>query len=195
VPTTPPTSTFAWNHGGIQEEIAQTWLGVVGPGVRKLGQDNDTWLDHTDVRPTMLSLLGLQDSYVHDGRVLIETIDKHAQTSQLSGQSSTLKNLISVYKQINAPFGQLGMDTLKVSTAAVASNITSDAAYNALENKIAAWTGQRDALATEMKGMLDDASFDNKELNESRAKRLIKAAQDLLGHVSACAANVDNCAL
>jgi len=61
VPTTPPTSTFAWNHGGIQEEIAQTWLGVVGPGVRKLGQDNDTWLDHTDVRPTMLSLLGLQD--------------------------------------------------------------------------------------------------------------------------------------
>jgi len=87
------------------------------------------------------------------------------------------------------------MDTLKVSTAAVASNITSDAAYNALENKIAAWTGQRDALATEMKGMLDDASFNNKDLNESRAKQLIKAAQDLLGQVSACAANVDNCAL
>ncbi len=37
-----PTSTcltcinpaFAWNHGDIQPEIAQTWLGFVGPGVR-----------------------------------------------------------------------------------------------------------------------------------------------------------------
>ena len=34
VPTTPPTHTFAWNHGGIQPEIATTWLGIVGPGVR-----------------------------------------------------------------------------------------------------------------------------------------------------------------
>jgi hypothetical protein len=31
VPTTPPTFTFAWNHGGIQPEIATTWLGIVGP--------------------------------------------------------------------------------------------------------------------------------------------------------------------
>jgi len=143
----------------------------------------------------MLSLLGLQDSYVHDGRVLIETIDKHAQPSQLSGQSPTLRKFISVYKQINAPFGQLGMDTLKVSTAALASNTTSDATYNVLENKIGVWTWKRDALATEMKGMLDDASFNNTDFNESRAKRLIKEAQDLLRQVSACAANVGNCAL
>jgi hypothetical protein len=26
VPTTPATSTFAWNHGGIQPEIATIWL-------------------------------------------------------------------------------------------------------------------------------------------------------------------------
>src|SRR5262245_56817034 len=32
VPTTPPTSTLAWNHGGLQPEIATTWLGLVGPG-------------------------------------------------------------------------------------------------------------------------------------------------------------------
>jgi hypothetical protein len=194
VPTTPPTSTFAWNHGGIQDEIAQTWLGIVGPGVRELGQDDATWLDHTDVRPTMLSLLGLGDSYVHDGRVLIETIEKQAQPSQLRTHTLTLSKFNSLYKQINAPFGQLGMDTLKVSTAALASNTTSDTTYNALENKIGAWTAERDALATEMKAMLDDASFNNKAFDEVRAKRLIKKAQDLLGQVSACAANVDNCA-
>jgi hypothetical protein len=38
VPTTPPTNTFAWNHGGIQPEIATTWLGLVGPGVRSRGR-------------------------------------------------------------------------------------------------------------------------------------------------------------
>ena len=46
----------------------------VGPDLKNNGQDDATWSDHTDVRPTMLSLIGLQDSYVHDGRVLTETI-------------------------------------------------------------------------------------------------------------------------
>src|SRR5262249_15414417 len=43
---------FAWNHGDIQPEIAQTWIGMVGPGVRH--DESDLWTDHTDVRPTML---------------------------------------------------------------------------------------------------------------------------------------------
>ena len=33
--TTPPNQTFAWNHGGVQPEIATTWVGIVGPGVEK----------------------------------------------------------------------------------------------------------------------------------------------------------------
>ena len=31
---TPPNQTFAWNHGGIQPEVASTWVGLVGPGDR-----------------------------------------------------------------------------------------------------------------------------------------------------------------
>src|SRR5712671_6431836 len=54
---------FAWMHGGIQPEIAQTWLGFVGPGVKRGGIDDKTWTDHTDVRPTMLALLGQEDDY------------------------------------------------------------------------------------------------------------------------------------
>ena len=38
------------------------------PGVANLGQTTRTWADHTDVRPTMLALLGLKDSYEQDGR-------------------------------------------------------------------------------------------------------------------------------
>ena len=35
----PPNQTFAWNHGGIQPEVARTWVGIIGPGVKNLGQD------------------------------------------------------------------------------------------------------------------------------------------------------------
>ncbi len=62
-----PTSTcktcinplFAWNHGDIQPEIANTWLGFVGPGVQQLGVDGQVWSDHVDVAPTIYTLLGL----------------------------------------------------------------------------------------------------------------------------------------
>ena len=54
----PPNQTFAWNHGGIQPEVARTWVGIIGPGVKNLGQDPSFWSDHTDLRPTMLALHG-----------------------------------------------------------------------------------------------------------------------------------------
>src|SRR5262249_34241819 len=58
---------FAWNHGGDQPEVDTTWLGFVGPTVLHLGQTNAIWTDHTDTRPTILSILGLNSDYVQDG--------------------------------------------------------------------------------------------------------------------------------
>src|SRR6266702_2796554 len=62
-PTSPPFVTqnpaFAWNHGDVQPEIVTTWLGMVGPGVDQKGIDSTTWSDHTDIRPTILTLAGL----------------------------------------------------------------------------------------------------------------------------------------
>jgi len=55
-----------------------------------------------------------------------------------------------VYKQLNAPFGQFSLTSLKVSTAALTSNTANDAVYTALEDKITSWTVQRNALAAEM---------------------------------------------
>ena len=54
---------FAWNHGDIQQEIGNTWVGFVGPGVATNGVDSTTWTDHANVRPTFLDLLGLKDDY------------------------------------------------------------------------------------------------------------------------------------
>jgi arylsulfatase A-like enzyme len=194
VPTTPPTSTFAWNHGGIQPEIANTWMGFAGPGVRALGQDDQTWLDHADVRPTMLSLLGLSDTYVHDGRVLFGNLEQNALPITLRGQSITIRDLADTYKQLNAPFGQLGQASLIISTAAVASNTPGDAAYTTLSNKLVSWRAQRDVLANKMRAVLDAAAFQNQAINEPRASQLVGLAQALINQVSLCAANVTSCA-
>jgi len=187
VPTTPPTSTFAWNHGGIQPEIATTWLGLVGPGVRNNGDDS-TWADHTDVRPTMLNLVGLGDSYVHDGRVLIDELDASAVPQSLRAHRETLRRLGDVYKQLNAPFGSFGMSLLKVSTQAIKSgSATNDSTYEGLEGRIAALTSQRDALASQIRAALDGAAFGGDSLNEQQAKGWIDQAQNLISRAVALA--------
>jgi hypothetical protein len=194
VPTTPPSNTFAWNHGGVQPEIATTWLGFVGPGLKNIGQDNATWSDHTDVRPTMLSLVGLQDSYVHDGRVLTETIEERVQPVRLRGHTHTLDEFARLYKQINAPFGQLAADTLKISTFALASgDAGSDTVYTVLSNKMLSWTSHRNAVAREMRAMLDGAAFNDDVFDEVRGRQFIAEAQALLGAVANCAANTAQC--
>ena len=47
---------------------------MVGPGVLKKGRFGETFSDHTDIRPTILLLAGLEDDYAHDGRVLFEAL-------------------------------------------------------------------------------------------------------------------------
>ncbi len=58
---------FAWNHGDIQDEIANTWAACVGPGIENTAIDSTAWTDHTDLRPTILTLLGLHDDYQTTG--------------------------------------------------------------------------------------------------------------------------------
>ena len=185
VPTTPPTSTFAWNHGGIQPEIATTWLGMVGPGVRHNGED-DTWADHTDVRPTMLDLVGLKDMYVHDGRVLIDQLHGWAVPQTLRAHRETLRRLGAVYKQLNAPFGTFAMDTLVASTRAIESGSPADdSTYTGLEGQIEALTAQRDALGSQIRAALNAAASGDAALNEQQAKAWIRQAQSLLAEAAA----------
>ncbi len=189
VPTTPPTNTFAWNHGGIQPEIANTWLGLVGPGVRRNGDDT-TWVDHSDVRPTMLSLLGLEDTYTHDGRVLIDSLDASAVPQTLRAHRETLRRLGEVYKQLNAPFGEFGSSMLLASTKAVRSgSTTDDATYTRLEDGISSLTTARDTLAGQIKSALDGAAFSDEALNEQQAKGFISDAQSLIDRAATLASS------
>jgi hypothetical protein len=187
VPTTPPSSTFAWNHGGIQPEIATTWAGIVGPGVQNLG-DSTMWADHTDVRPTMLNLTGLGDSYVHDGRVLTNILDKKAIPKELDQHKKTTDELGEVYKQLNAPFGSFAMNTLTASTRAIKSNSAGDATYTSIESSIASLTSQRDALVAQIRAALDGAAFRGTQIKEKDAKDWIKQANALLASAAALGA-------
>ena len=116
---------FAWNHGDIQDEIANTWVGFA---VRAwtAASDNQTWTDHTNVRPTILALLGLQDDYVQDGRVLVETLEKSAVPAGLAQHDGTVKDLGKTYEQLNAPFGSFSLDVVAASTVALASMVRRD---------------------------------------------------------------------
>jgi hypothetical protein len=174
------SQSFAWNHGDIQDEIASTWVGYVGPGVRNLGT-SDVWTDHTDVRPTMLTVLGLHDDYTHDGRAVVQPLFDWAVPQTLRAHRETLLRLGATYKQLNASFGQFAMNTLKASTKALKSgSAADDSTYTQVEAQIASLTAQRDALASQMKALLDGATFGGQALNEQQAKQLISQGEALL---------------
>jgi hypothetical protein len=188
VPTTPPT--FAWNHGGIQPEIASTWLGIVGPGVRHMGQDDTTWTDHTDWRPTILSLTGLSDTYVHDGRVVTEPLFSWAVPPALRPPAAKVEQLGAIYKQLNAPFGSFSSDVLVASTKALKSGTTTDdTTYTSIENQIQSLTTARDSLAGQIRAALNAAAFGGTPLDNQQAKSFIDQAQALIDQAHALAAS------
>jgi hypothetical protein len=133
----------------------------------------------------VLSVLGLKDDYAHQGRVLVEVLADWAVPQSLRAHRETLLRLAQVYKQINAPVGKLGLQTLQVSTHALASgSAESDAAYEQIESQLKDITTTRDALTAQIEAVLEAAAFQDQELNEQQAKDLIDQAQDLLGRVS-----------
>jgi hypothetical protein len=176
-------AAFAWNHGDDQSIIGQTWVGFVGPGVvsQNNGPDQTVWTDHTDVRPTMLSVLGLQDSYVFDGRVITQALQPSGYSSNLAANVTTVETLGDMYKQINSPFDTFGQCILAVSTVALPAD---DATYASLEASITTLTSQRDALATTIKNALAGAEFGTTPIASSDASNWIAQAQSLLATCS-----------
>jgi hypothetical protein len=175
---------FAWNHGDIQPDIATTWLGFVGPGVSHLGETADIWTDHTDVRPTMLALLGLHDDYASDGRAIVEIIRTDAGRRTLTHDRPNLAALGAAYKQLTAPFGILSKASLRFAThAIVGGSAADDSAYTAAVTRIADWTARRDALAAKIGALLGRADGGRHRLDSSRAEDLIAEAWRLIVEV------------
>ena len=155
---------FAYIHGDYSNDIGQTWLGMVGPGVKDSGIDSRTWTDHTDIVPTIMSLVGLKTDYVPDGRVITEALK--------GGDGEGSSQLGGVYKQLNAPYGDFAHSLIVASTNGIEA---SDATYLTTENAIQALTTQRDALVAQMKTALNGDGHGN-----DGAERLVRQGLELL---------------
>jgi hypothetical protein len=173
-------SGFAWNHGDFQNSITHTWLGMVGPGVRHKGRFGEVFSDHTDIRPTILTLTNLRDDYTHDGRTLFEALDRDALPDAIRDQEHLLSRLAEAYK-INAPRGFLGRKTLTgIATRAAES---SDLTYAILDAKIKNLTEERNEIAAAILEILEGAEFHGREVEPWRAAQLIHEADRLLDSV------------
>jgi hypothetical protein len=173
---------YAWDHGDYAAEIDTNYAGFVGPGVKNLGLDGSasnagpssagadsgqttvpaegttgTWADETDIRPTLMYLVGLRDDYEHDGRVITEILQKP--NNALAAPE--VERLGACYKQLNSSVGAFGTDTLVASTRGLESNSPGDVTYKLTESTLSFLDFLRDRVAGDIKLSLDAAAFDD----------------------------------
>ena len=177
------SNAFAWNHGGDQPEVDRTWLGVVGATVQNLGQTGSLWSDHTDIRPTMLSILGLQSDYVQDGRALTELMNPGSVPPAVFAHLTAYQDLAGAYKQLDAAVGQFGHDSELVSTTASESVSPGDGVAQGFDQQLQACLTQRDTLAGQMRTTLDGAVFSGTAINDSQAQTMTDQANNLIGNM------------
>jgi hypothetical protein len=182
-----PAGQDAWNHGDVAPVINTTFLAFAGPGVRHRGVDKSVWSDHTDIQPTMMSLLGLHDDYTPDGRVLTEVLTSSALRRSLRTGYPTLVRLGDAFTAINAAVGPFGLDTLRASTIALESSSPGDGTYTRLEGELARLGKTRDALVAAIKAQLYGAAFDGNPVSVAKAGKLIREADALLKTAAALA--------
>jgi hypothetical protein len=196
--------SFAYNHGDYAAEIDTDWAGFAGPGVANIGLDGSTanagpnsagpdsgqvtvpdsgtmgtWMDETDLRPTLMYLTGLRDDYATDGRVVSELLTSPNQA--LSG--SKMESLGACYKQLNSSVGQFGTDTLQAATKAIESTSSGDLAYQSSVATLADLGSSRDKKASAIKAKLEAAAFQNAAV--PNANGLLNGCKDLLQQANA----------
>jgi hypothetical protein len=181
---------FAWNHGDVQPQITTIWLGMAGPGIDQAGLDSVTFSDHTDIRATTLTLVGLQEDYQLDGRALVEKFTGWAQPSAVK-KSGNFVALAQVLKQINAPVGPLGLASLHASTVAMESgDANNDSTFTSIEGQLDSFRVQRDALVAQILPLLEAAELNGTPIPDATAQSLIQQGQALLASVEAFAGSL-----
>ncbi len=169
-------NSYAWNHGGNQPEVATTWQGWVGPGVANLGETSEIWTDHADVRPTLMTLLGLKDDYTWDGRAIEQIM-----TPQVAPAHRYLLDLLGgAYKQLDAPFGSFAADTLAADTTALTDSAANDASYVDLVGQLQTCETARSALAARIQTQLAAAETGARSLDPWEALGLTLRAWQLV---------------
>jgi hypothetical protein len=112
-----------------------------------------TWVEETDIRPTMLQLLGLSDDYQSDGHVITQAL------AVVPAPLAATAELAAGYDQMNSSVGQFATDTLIADSKALASGSSSDdTAYAAEQDALQQLADDRDAAAQQIKNTLSAAA-------------------------------------
>lgn len=196
---------FAYDHGYYSPNIDVTWVGFAGKGVKVNGVDGPqpdqgnqpsdpesthtvpeasqvgTWVEETDIRPTMLYLLGLKDDYESDGHVITQA------AQHVTRALAATAKLAAAYDQLESSVGQFGTDTLIADTKALASGSSSDdSAYQAEQNTLRNLADDRDAAVAKIKKLLNGAAG-NEGWHHGEVRRDLSLVQNLLQRADALA--------
>jgi hypothetical protein len=199
-------SGFAWNHGYYSPNIDVTWAAFAGKGVKAAGVDGPlpaegslagdpnsthtvpqastvgTWVEETDLRPTLLQLTALSDDYTSDGSVIPVALGSTPDAIATVGALRTL------YQQINSSVGAFATDTLIAESRALASGSASDdTAFSTTEATLTDLAAHRDRVAGQIKGVLAAAATGTAPSHgkltslSAQATALLRQAADLAG--------------
>jgi len=186
----PPTCTLEgclavdprrpYNQGAPGLDLGTAWLAVAGPGVARNRLDSQTWIDQADIRPTLLALVGLRDSYAHDGRVVSEALRQEAEPPGIRESRAAYESVAASLEQLNSPAGRVGLLSLAAATRALRSDSTGDGAYRVYLLRIQGFSERRDAAAGQMLTALEAAAFDGKPLDPRAAAAMVNQADQLI---------------
>ena len=115
--------------------------------------------------------------------VLIEDLDDQARPQSLRGDGQFAK-LATIYKQLNAPLGSVGMNSLVFANRSI---VADDTTYSNYLSTIGDYTTQRDALASKIRSVLNAAAFGGNRIQGNEAEGLIKQAQQLIDQAASFA--------
>ena len=112
-----------------------------------------TWVEETDLRPTLLHLAGLTDDYVNDGAVVASALDS------APAALTDVNDLVQLYQQINSSVGAFATDTLIAESKAQSSgSAKNDNLFTATEATLISLADHRDRVAGQMKVVLANAA-------------------------------------
>ena len=144
--------SFAWIHGDYSNDIGQTWLGMVGPGVKNGGIDASTWTDHADI--VRRSSRSSASKTTTPTTVTCLAAGRWSTTAVPAGLSAQkVGELEQADEQLNAPFGEYSRrhaEGVDVRARRLGRPTTATSRMRSSRS-----TAQRDALVGQIRDVLD----------------------------------------
>jgi len=130
-----------------------------------------------------MTLMALRDNYSWDGDAITPMM--YAAPWTIRVDKGDYDRLEAVYKELQAPFGQFGVNTLDADTRALASGSdANDGSYTDMDSQLQTCAGARDALGAQIQSVLEAAETGRRPLDRQEERALVRRAQGLIADVS-----------